>query len=500
MYSIIFIFLLSFIVADSKIVASDGNLDDRFGKAVSLSENWLAVGANRDDDNGSNSGSVYVYRYEQTQILEEYKILAFDGDYNDYFGKSLAIDDNWLVIGALYDDVNGEKSGSVYVYYYDDVDWQFHSKLIPPDGAPYDRFGYAVDISQGNIVVGAVYDDDIGEDAGSVYVYTYDFDLWTLKTKLHSSNQNAEDFFGVTVSIDSNKLAVGSVYNDQNGINSGSVSIFVYDGTNWEETQILLAPDGADYDLFGNDLAIDNNRMIVGAFHKDAGYLNSGSVYIYNFINDIFDFSFSLASSDQSINDNFGLSVSIFDNYISVGSVDDDNGINSGAVYIYEIDDYSVLNEIKYIPEDVSEYDEFSGSISLYNSNVLVGSQFDDDLGDSSGSAYLIAYKGCSNELACNYNPSLFIDDAQCIFETDGFDCDGNCDEEIDECGICGGNGISGDVNYDDNINVVDIILVLDYILDPNTYDINICSADMNMNSILNITDIIIMLESILDQ
>jgi len=252
--------------------------------------------------------------------------------------------------------------------------------------------------------------------------------------------------------------------------------------------------------LFGNDLAIDNNRMIVGAFHKDAGYLNSGSVYIYNFINDIFDFSFSLASSDQSINDNFGLSVSIFDNYISVGSVDDDNGINSGAVYIYEIDDYSVLNEIKYIPEDVSEYDEFSGSISLYNSNVLVGSQFDDDLGDSSGSAYLIEYKGCSNELACNYNPSLFIDDAQCIFEINGFDCDGNCDEAIDECGVCGGNGATGDVNYDAAINVMDIILVLDYILDPNIYDINICSADMNMNSILNITDIVIMLESILSQ
>ena len=94
MYIIIFILLFSFITTDSKIVASDGNLDDRFGKSVSLSENWLAIGANRDDDNGSNSGSVYVYRYEQTQILEEYKILAFDGDYNDYFGKSLSIDGN----------------------------------------------------------------------------------------------------------------------------------------------------------------------------------------------------------------------------------------------------------------------------------------------------------------------------------------------------------------------------------------------------------------------
>ena len=48
-------------------------------------------------------------------------------------------------------------------------------------------------------------------------------------------------------------------------------------------------------------------------------------------------------------------------------------------------------------------------------------------------------------------------------------------DEEIDECGVCGGNGVTGDVNYDAAINVMDIILVLDYILDSNIYEINIC-------------------------
>ena len=51
--------------AESKIIASDGNDDDRFGKAVSISSDWIAIGANRDDDNGINSGSVYIYRYDE---------------------------------------------------------------------------------------------------------------------------------------------------------------------------------------------------------------------------------------------------------------------------------------------------------------------------------------------------------------------------------------------------------------------------------------------------
>ena len=495
------LFLLSFVVADSKIIASDGNFDDRFGRAVSITENWLAIGANRDDDNGPNSGSVYVYSYQNSQILGEYKITAYDGDYNDFFGKSISIDGDWLVVGSLYDDVNGEKSGSVYVYYYDGSNWQFHTKLIPADGSPYDRFGYSVDISHNNIVVGSVYDDDMGEDSGSVYVYSKNLNSWSLDDKLYSSNQQADDFFGISLSIDLNKIVVGSVYNDQNGLNSGSVTTFSYDISNgWQEQQILLAPDGGEYDLFGNDIDLHNNRLIVGAFHKDTEYINSGSVYIYDYSNDMFNFNLSIHPDDRSINDNFGLSVSVFNDYISVGSIDDDNGINSGAVYIYKLGESSVLNQVKYTPEDVSEYDEFSGSISLYGNQLLVGSQFDDDLGESSGSAYITTYKGCSNELACNYSLGLLADDSECIFGINGFDCDGNCNQEIDDCGICGGGGVNGDLNYDSDTNILDVILVLDYILEQNVYDFNICSVDMNMNSILNITDIIIMLELILDR
>ena len=158
-----------------------------------------------------------------------------------------------------------------------------------------------------------------------------------------------------------------------------------------------------------------------------------------------------------------------------------------------------MLEEIKYTPEDISDFDEFSGSVSLYGSNLLVGAQYDDDLGESSGSAYLLTYKGCSNELACNYEQSFINDDDECEFSENGFSCDGECNEIIDDCGVCGGNGNNGDVNYDLEINILDVILLLDYILDNNTYSLNICVGDLNSNFMINITDIVILLNLILD-
>ena len=87
---IILICFISFVFnVESKIIAFDGDIDDRFGKVVSLSDEWFAIGANRDDDNGANSGSVYIYKYENNTIVSEQKLIAFDGNNNDYFGRSL---------------------------------------------------------------------------------------------------------------------------------------------------------------------------------------------------------------------------------------------------------------------------------------------------------------------------------------------------------------------------------------------------------------------------
>ena len=150
------------------------------------------------------------------------------------------------------------------------------------------------------------------------------------------------------------------------------------------------------------------------------------------------------------------------------------------------------------LSSDGSQYDEFSASNSIKNNYLIVGSRLDDDNGNNSGSAYLYTFKGCKDYLACNYEENAILSDSsQCSYPQFGFECNGNCLSIIDECGICGGNGNNGDANFDYTLNIIDVVMMVDYIFDYTQID-NICVLDLNSNGELNITDIVLLIENIL--
>ena len=187
-------FSLSF--CDIKIVSEFGMPDDRFGRDVSLSNEWIAVGANRDDnENGSNAGSIYVYRYDDLEIIDEFFLVAPDGESNDYFGNPVSVFQNWLLTSSIYDNVKREKSGSAYLFKFNGESWVFHTKIIPEDGSPFDRFGYSLDIYDNQVIIGSVYDDDLAENAGSAYVYELLNEQWVFKQKLKLDSPDVDDFF-----------------------------------------------------------------------------------------------------------------------------------------------------------------------------------------------------------------------------------------------------------------------------------------------------------------
>jgi len=157
--------------AEAKLTASNGAAGDFFGYSVSISEDTIVVGAKYDEDNGQDSGSAYVFVGEETSWSEQQKLTASDGAEWDRFGNSVSVSKDTIVVGAEYDNDNGVSSGSAYVFVCEGTNWSEQQKLIASDGAVGELFGDSVSVSEDTIVVGAHGDDDNGQDSGSAYVY-----------------------------------------------------------------------------------------------------------------------------------------------------------------------------------------------------------------------------------------------------------------------------------------------------------------------------------------
>jgi hypothetical protein len=273
---------------DFKLIATDGESNDRFGSSVSISSDGLTaiVGALWDNDNGSFAGSAYIYELVGG-VWEETKLLASDGASDDDFGISVSIssDGTAAIVGAYNDDDNGTNSGSAYIYRLVKGIWQ-ETKLIASDGASGERFGHSVSIS-GNgttALVGAYGDDDNGTNSGSAYVYRLVLGVWQ-EAKLLASDGASDDDFGKSVSIsgDGTTALVGAAFDQDNGASSGSVYIYRLVLGVWQETK-LIASDGASGDNFGISvrLSSDGTAAIVGAWGDNDNGSFAGSAYIFD--------------------------------------------------------------------------------------------------------------------------------------------------------------------------------------------------------------------------
>ena len=191
-----------------KITASDGSTRDTFGSAVAISGNTIVVGAPKDDDNGVNSGSAYVFTRQADGRWTEEKLTASDGAQIDDFGASVAISGNTVVVGAWGDDDNGEQSGSAYIFTRQaDGSWT-EQKLMASDGSDDHRFGWDVAISGHVIVVGAYRHspNPRGHRPGAAYIFTRQGDgRWT-EDMITAFDGRPLEYFGMAVALSGTQL------------------------------------------------------------------------------------------------------------------------------------------------------------------------------------------------------------------------------------------------------------------------------------------------------
>ena len=155
----------------AKLTAGDAAALDQFGESVSISGDTAVVGAFGDDDAGVNSGSAYVFVRSGTTWTQQAKLTASDAAAGDQFGRSVSISGDTALVGAVGDDDAGSDSGSAYVFVRSGTTWTQQSKLTAGDAAAFDFFGFSVSISGDTVLVGAQGDDDAGTASGSAYIF-----------------------------------------------------------------------------------------------------------------------------------------------------------------------------------------------------------------------------------------------------------------------------------------------------------------------------------------
>lgn len=324
------------------------------------------------------------------------RVTASDPSDGASFGQSVAVDGDIAVVGAPSDPTAGVNAGAIYVYRYSiGRGWAQEAKLIGLDTDTFDRFGWSVAICQQRIVVGAYSDTPAGSNSGSAYVFHYTGSQWVQEAKLVASDAASFGRFGWSVAIDQPQIVVGAYSDSGAGFNSGAAYVFRFNGSTWSQTAKLTAGDASTFDFFGYSVSIYDEMVAVGApFASDLGG-NAGLVYVFDHTSGAWLQSSRLAPTEVRLGDQFGRAVSIYGQHLVAGApLDDTLGVNAGILYHFELIDGGWAQQSRLGAKQGAENDQFGWAVKVEQSALLVGAVGDDDAGANSGAAYLFTWGG----------------------------------------------------------------------------------------------------------
>lgn len=337
------------------------------------SQNTIINGEGGSSDTGANgSGAVFVYRRFGKLWVQEAYIKAVNSQSGDTFGFSVDVYDDTIVVGAVNEDSNqntitngstasndesSSSSGAVYVYRYSGGLWGQEAYLKASNANAGDSFGSRVKIfgdliavvasnessNQANITNGASASvDNSASNSGAVYIFKRNLTTWSQEAYIKPSNARADGYFGISLDLDSDTLAVGMARdssnlttitngspasNDLSSPSSGAVFIFRRNPTSntWSEESYIKAFNAESNDLFGYSLDLEGNLLAVGAPYESSSLVgvnmgtplsnndtaDSGAVYTYRRTGAIWSHEAFIKTSTPFSNDTFGRNLAL---------------------------------------------------------------------------------------------------------------------------------------------------------------------------------------------
>jgi hypothetical protein len=298
---------------EAYLKASNTDAGDRFGWQVAASGDTIAVGAwgedsaatgingNQGDNSALTAGAAYIFRNNGTSWSQEAYIKASNAEAGDNFGWSLGLAGDNLVVGAYGEDSDTNATlnplsgaGAAYAYRRNGNVWTQVNWLKAPTKDAGDNFGWAVDVSEDRLVVGAPneassatgvdgnQDDDSAGGSGAVYVFTWSGSFWGFQSYLKASNTGGGDFLGVTVAVRGTTIVAGAMFeaSSATGVNgnaeseaapgSGAAYVFRSTGATWNQIGYVKASNTGSDDLFGWSVAASEDTVVIGSRDEDS--------------------------------------------------------------------------------------------------------------------------------------------------------------------------------------------------------------------------------------
>lgn len=434
-------------IEEAKLVPSDGDVGDQFGRALAADGDFVVVGALADDDAcpedpSCNSGAAYVFRRVGTSWIEEAKLTAPGVPTLQFFGRDVSISGNTVAI-VMSTALQGTPPGVVYVFERTESDWELQAQLIP-EGTDDDSFLISVSLSGDLLLIGAWLDNG---GAGAAYVFRRSGTEWTQEARLVASNSESHEF-GEAVAIQGEFAVVGApsvAFPD--AFRGGAAYVYQYEAGSWSEVAELAASDGRDESNFGRSVAMEDGVVLIGA---------RNAAYRFESVGGVWAETVKLIASDwfDGYNgDDLGRTVAIDGDMALVGGV---KNISFGAAYVFNAIDGFDCNA-----NSINDSCDLTAGLSLdcNNNGVLDECDIDDAVSDDCNENSVPDECEIANGTGhdCNDNGTLdlcelvigLVQDCNGNDIPDGCDIAGgfsvDCNDNLipDECQTdCNGNGV----------------------------------------------------------
>ena len=380
------------------LTPADAAADDRFGASVAVSGFRVLAGSPQDDDKGSNSGAAYVFELVGTSWVQTAKLVAADGAANHRFGQSVALQGDFALVGASMRsgstfvgpgavyffergpsgwvqkqkvtgsgtsngdafgaavalDASGTRAvvgassafntGKIFIYQKPSSSWMLAGNFVTPGGLTVAGFGSSVDISGDRVVAGAPTYGSPSPSQGRAFVYLRSgAGMWSLEAQLTGADSAAGDQFGSAVALEGDRLLVGARRDDLSAafVDAGSAYVFQRSGAAWLQSAKLVSSDGlAGDELGGLDVALSGGRALVGSWKAASGAAaDAGAAVLFEGSGASWTqsarFATALADADASAGSAVGLTAGGLHAVLGAPMADGAAGAAQGAAYVF---------------------------------------------------------------------------------------------------------------------------------------------------------------------